>query len=151
MRFFFYGTLMQGGCNPVARRLHRRLGAGVPATVLGRLYALPDPAGWYPALLRDPAGAPVHGMMYDAGADFTCEDLAALDAYENFDPANLAESEYVRQSVPALIDSGGMIADAYLYHAPLPAGARPIPGGDFRAFLGAEGLPEYREPGAGIG
>ena len=35
--------------------------------------------------------------------------------------------------------------------APLPAGARPIPGGDFRAFLAAEGLPEYRETDAGGG
>ena len=142
---------MRGGCNPVAARLQDRLDRGVAATARGRLYAVPDPAGWYPALLPGAAGPLVHGMLHSAIAAFTAADLAALDAYENFDPANPAGSDYLRQPISVLTDSGEVVAQAYLYRAPLPAGARPIPGGDFRAFLAAEGLPEYRETDAGGG
>ncbi len=140
---------MPGGCNPIALRLQNWLDRGAAATTRGWLYALPDPAGWYPALIHDAAGPVVHGMVRHASAGFTPADLAALDAYENFDPANLAGSDYVRRPIPALTDSGEVLAVAYLYHAPLPVAARPIRGGDFRAFLAEQGLPEYRETGAG--
>jgi len=56
MRLFFYGTLMRGSCNPVASALHERLGPAVPARAAGWLFALPDPEGWYPALVPDADG-----------------------------------------------------------------------------------------------
>jgi len=144
VRLFFYGTLMQGTCNDVATALHRRLEAGVPATAPGRLYAIPDPAGWYPAFIPDPAGAAVHGMVHAAGPGFAQADLAALDAYEDYRPADPAGSLYLRR--PLTVSSAGedIGAQAYIYNAVLPAGARPIACGDFRTFLAAHGLPEFR-------
>ena len=52
MRFFFYGTLVAGRGNAVAARAHARLGPGVPGVAEGRLYAISDSGGWYPALVR---------------------------------------------------------------------------------------------------
>ena len=40
MRFFQYGTQMQGGCNPVAVALHRVLQPGRPAEIRGSLHDL---------------------------------------------------------------------------------------------------------------
>lgn len=55
-RFFFYGTLIAGAA-PVAEPLRgalsklRELG---PAQVSGTIHAIPDPQGWYPAMLAGP-------------------------------------------------------------------------------------------------
>ena len=69
-------------------------------TATGRLYAIPDPAGWYPAFIPDPAGAAVHGMVHAAGPGFAQADLAALDAYEDYRPADPAGSLYLRRQGP---------------------------------------------------
>ena len=136
MRFFLYGTLLQGACNGVATALHRGLEPGRAAVARGALHAIPDPAGWYPALLPDPAGAPVHGMVHETGPAFTPADLAALDAWEGTD--------YARAEIP--VEDGGLffMAHAWLWTAPLPPGALAIPEGDFRAFAAAHGLAEFR-------
>ncbi|HMO69548.1 MAG TPA: gamma-glutamylcyclotransferase, partial [Novosphingobium sp.] len=93
-RFFFYGTLMAASGHPLARALHTRLHPLGPATVPGALFAIPDAAGWYPALL--PGDGLVHGTLHAAGPDFAATDLAAIDGFEDFDSADPAASLYCR-------------------------------------------------------
>ncbi len=145
MRFFFYGTLIAGSGNPVARAIHARLCPVGPATTKGRLHAIPDPDGWYPALL--PGTGTVHGRLYETAADFAAADLALLDAYEDFDPARPAASLYRREPV-IVLEAGGAEgpAEAYRFNRSLPADALPVPGGDFARWLAARG-----EAGFGCG
>lgn len=145
MRFFFYGTLLPGSCNAVAAAVHRKLTRGIPAFARGHLHAVPDPAGWYPAFRADPAGEQVGGMLHTALPDFAPADLAALDFYENFKPDDHPGSEYLRSEITVSTADGRHQAYAYLYRELLPAGALEVSGGDFRAFLAQNGLPEYRE------
>ena len=140
MRFFFYGTLIAGSGNRMARLVQERLRFVGPGAARGTLHAIADPRGWYPALLR--GGGEVRGMIYEAPPDFTAADLARLDAYEDYDPASPAASLYLR--VPVMVTPAGT-AQAYIYNRLLPAGSRPIPGGDFRAWLAAEGLRAFGE------
>jgi gamma-glutamylcyclotransferase (GGCT)/AIG2-like uncharacterized protein YtfP len=138
MRFFFYGTLQSGSRNPVARRIHARLVAEGPGQVRGALHAVPDWDGWFPALLGGPGI--VHGQVYGVGPDFSPADLAAMDTYEDFDPADPTRSLYLRRSLPLV--SGGVV-QVYCFNRPLPPGARPIPDGDFRAWLASTNRPEF--------
>ena len=143
LRFFFYGTLMAGSGNAVADELHGRLGAGRAGTVAGRMYAISDPDGWYPALV---AGAGqddvcVAGLVHEVGAEFGADDLAALDAYEAFYPDDPAACEYMRREVTVTLAEGGEVrAQAYVYVRDLPADAALIAGGDFAAFLRERGV-----------
>lgn len=139
MHFFFYGTLLDGSDNPVARAIHALLEPVGAATVQGVLHAVPDEQGWFPALL--PGDGTVHGKLYAARRDFTPADLARMDAYEDFDPADPAASLYLRQTCQT---GQGGTAEVYLFNQPLPQGSRPIPTGSFRAWLEAEGLPQFR-------
>lgn len=138
MRFFFYGTLLAGSENAVAREIHRLLAPLGPARVAGSLVAIPDPRGWYPALLSGEVEA--HGWLYESRESFGSADLARLDAYEDYDPADPGGSLYIRRAVMLL---GGGRAEAYFWNRPLPDGARPIPGGDFRRWLAERGLQAF--------
>lgn len=62
IRFFFYGTLLDGSDNPVARSIHAKLVAEGPATARGELHAITDPEGWFPALL--PGEGEIRGGLY---------------------------------------------------------------------------------------
>ena len=135
MRFFLYGTLMAGIANPVAQDLHRRLRRGEPSSARGALFAIPDPDGWYPALLADAAGGLVRGMIHEALPAFGAADLAALDAYEG--------AEYRRQAIPVCEGAQAIMAEAWLWRGPLPEHAVPLPHGDFARFLEERGLPVY--------
>ena len=64
MNFFFYGTLLDGSDNAAARAVHALLAPLGPATVAGRMAAVPDADGWYPALL--PGDGLVHGRLFAA-------------------------------------------------------------------------------------
>ncbi|MBC2667495.1 gamma-glutamylcyclotransferase [Novosphingobium flavum] len=132
MRFFLYGTLLAGSGNGVATDLHRKLAPGSPAEARGSLFAVPDPDGWYPALMHDPEGGPVRGVMHETLPPFSEADLAALDAYEGAD--------YVRAEIP--VEDGGLtfMAHAWVWAGALPSGAEPVPDGDFAAFLMRRGL-----------
>ena len=138
MRFFFYGTLLEGSVNSVARDLHALLEPVGPERVAGMLYAFPDPEGWFPALI--PGEGKAHGMVYSAHAHFSPADLARIDAYEDYDPAHPARSLYLRREV--LLTCGGL-AQAYVWNKPLPEGAQHIAGGDFRRWLATGGLPQF--------
>lgn len=138
MRFFFYGTLLDGSDNPVARAVHALLAPVGPATVRGALHAVPDAAGWFPALLAGHDA--VHGRIYAARGHFTPADLARMDAYEDYDPARPAASLYLRRAI--MVDDRTR-AEAYLFNQPLPGGSTPIPHGDFRRWLRESGKPQF--------
>lgn len=118
---FLYGVLRAADAGP----LLAGLGPGWSATVPGELWALPDPRGWYPALL--PGEGTVQGMLHEAGD----VDLAALDAAK--------APEYRRRDVTVTSGSGELPAMAWLYTADLPDGAEPVPDGDFTAWLADTG------------
>jgi len=136
-RFFFYGTLSAGMDNPVIAAVRPKLGPGRPARVAGRLHAIPERDGWYPALVA--GDGLVEGQVYAVGPGFTADDLALLDRYEAFDPDDPEGSEYIRTVIVVETDGGPLAADAYLYRAALPASARPIAEPSFAAYLAAHG------------
>jgi len=140
MRFFFYGTLGAGMDNPMIRAIRPKLGPARRAAVRGHLYALPDRDGWYPALLLQADGGVVEGVVHDAGEDFTARDLATLDAYEAFDPEDEAASQYVRREIAVRCEGAALVAQAYLFNAPLPPEACRIEQPSFAAFLAAHGF-----------
>jgi len=140
VRFFFYGTLIDPTANAMARRVHERMAVIGPATVAGLIHAVPDPDGWYPVLV--PGHGTVRGVLCETGPAFNADDLAALDAYEGFEPAVPAASHYVRCDVPTSFGP----AQAYLFNQPLPAGAVPICNGDFRAWLRETGHSPFAPP-----
>lgn len=145
MHYFFYGTLMAGSGNRVSDRIHARLFSLGPATTQGRLFAIPTPQGWYPALITDPDGGAVHGEAYRALPEWSAADLDLLDAYEAYYPDRPEESEYLRQPIGIRLAEGREEpADAYVYRAALPDGAVPVPCGNFRDFLADNRLPAYR-------
>lgn len=127
--FFFYGTLIAGSGNGHERAAHALMRDGCAASVRGRLYAVPDPAGWYPALL--PGAGWVQGMVYRAGPRFDARALARMDAYEGRD--------YRR----CVMKAGAVMAQAYIWRGALPRGAQRIAGGDFRLWLKARGRRAY--------
>jgi gamma-glutamylcyclotransferase (GGCT)/AIG2-like uncharacterized protein YtfP len=132
--FFFYGTLIAGSGNPVEKSAHAKLRPAGPAAARGRVYAVRDAQGWYPALV--PGAGCVRGMLYEAAAQFGKDDLARLDAYEDCDNADPGGSLYLRREISICADHRcTMSAQAYLFNRPLPANARRIPEGDFRAWL----------------
>lgn len=142
MRFFFYGTLLDGSDNAVARDIHALLAPVGPASLRGAMHGVPDAAGWFPALLE--GEAEVHGRLYEARPHFTVADLARMDAYEDYAPANEDTSLYVRRARAVTGPDGqACTAQVYLYNQPLPAGSLPIPGGDFRAWLTERGFGQF--------
>jgi gamma-glutamylcyclotransferase (GGCT)/AIG2-like uncharacterized protein YtfP len=142
MRFFFYGTLIADSDNPVAAAAHALLRDLGPATARGALYGVGEAEGWYPVLLW--GASAVHGRLYEAAPGFGETDLAALDAYEDFDPADPAGSLYIRSTI-VVTDAGGTFreAQAYNFNRQLPPGAQAIPDGNFRAWIAREGLRPY--------
>lgn len=130
MRLFLYGTLQQDTGHPHSEWLFTLVEPEGAATTRGTLWAIPDPQGWYPALL--PGEGTVMGQAVAARAALDACALARLDVFE---------AGYCRREI---VLDGGDIAQAWLWARELPAGARPIPGGDYRAWLGQTGLPPYR-------
>ena len=143
MRFFFYGTLMAGAGNPVARTLHRRLRAGIAATVRGRLVAVRDPLGWYPALV--PGNGQVRGRLHATRPGFSPRDLALIDGWEGYDPARPHAGDYARVALAVRAGGGAARAQGYVWCGRLPAGCVPVPRGDFAAFLAARRARGYQE------
>jgi gamma-glutamylcyclotransferase (GGCT)/AIG2-like uncharacterized protein YtfP len=142
LRFFFYGTLIAGSGNRVAAATHALLHDLGPATTRGVLHAIEDTEGWYPILLA--GDDTVHGRLYEAATGFGARDLAVLDAYEDYDPAEPAGSLYRRVAMAATdADGAAHEAQAYLYNRPVPEATRAVPHGDFHAWLAHEGLRAY--------
>lgn len=149
MQFFFYGTLQAGSENPVAQLVHTLLEPLGAAQVAGALFAVPDPDGWYPALL--PGADAVHGQLYRAGAGFDAAALDRMDAYEDYRPGDPAGSLYVRGEAALLGggDEGSGTAQVYRFNQPLLPGSLPLPGGDFRTWLAGSGKAAFAGRRAG--
>ena len=136
--FFFYGTLVAGNPNPVAAAIHAALEPLGTAQAVGLLYAIHDPAGWFPALVA--GEGEVTGALYWAGPGFDADLLARMDAYEDFNPADPAGSLYRRESITVRTDDGaGIAAAAYLWNRALPSGAEHIGNGHFASWLAETG------------
>lgn len=142
MRFFFYGTLGEESTTPMARHVHSLMEPIGPAIVAGRIHALCDPHGWYPVLVE--GGGEVRGQVFETRNHFTDADLAALDAYENYDPASPGTSQYVRCEVETSLGP----AQCYRFNEALPADAVPIRSGDFRQWLAETGHSPFSPPPA---
>jgi gamma-glutamylcyclotransferase (GGCT)/AIG2-like uncharacterized protein YtfP len=138
VRLFVYGTLQPRVGTPMGAWIAERLVRAEPATVAGRLWAVPageggpenEPGGWFPALL--PAGPcrRVTGMV--CTLRLTRAELGLLDRYEGH--------EYRRVALVARGLAGrGIAAQAYLWRVGLPPGSRPIADGDFLRWLRAGG------------
>ena len=142
MRFFFYGTLIAGSGNRVAAALQDKLVCLGPAAARGRLYAVSDGRGHYPALL--PGHGVVHGMLYETLPAFSRHDLAEMDAYEEYDPRRHASSLYHRRPIAIRVaDAQTVRAQAYVYRRALPMAAKLIADGDFRAWLARTGAAAF--------
>ena len=134
MRFFFYGTLIAGSGNEALAGLHDTLACVGPAAAHGRLYAIRDPGGWYPALLPGPGL--VHGMLYESLPRFGRRELARMDAYEEFDVRRPAASLYRRRAIGIRRSGASVVgAQSYVYNRALPLGASRIADGDFHGWL----------------
>jgi Uncharacterized conserved protein len=140
--FFFYGTLGASFAGTAARRAHSRLRPRGRARVRGRLWAIPDALGWYPALVAGKGW--VEGELAVAAA-FSVRDLAMLDHYEDFYPRRRAVSLYWRES--AVARDGWRRrrpVQLYRYVGRVPKGALPIDGGDFADWLRQTGNRPYQ-------
>jgi gamma-glutamylcyclotransferase (GGCT)/AIG2-like uncharacterized protein YtfP len=129
---FAYGSLRPALAPPSVRPLLRRLVELGPAWMPGRLCDL----GLYPAAQLDPdAETHIRGEVFQLPD--ARETLAALDDYEDFDPADPAASLYLRVRHPAtLADGSQLLCWVYVYSLP-PRDAMLIPDGDYvrwRAF-----------------
>lgn len=136
MRFFLYGTLMQGSDTAMARWLGDRLDACEPGSVPGRMIAVRSATGWFPAILpRSGAqGGRVQGMVGEAR--LAPGELAVLDRYEGV--------EYRRAVMRVQTASGHCTAQAWIWRFAPPPGSMPVPSGDFRAWLAQNGEPILR-------
>jgi len=138
MLFFFYGTLLDGSDNPVAREVHRLLERIGDATICGDLVAIPDAQGWFPGLIAGEGTA--HGALYQTRDHFTPADLARLDAYEDVIPDAPERSLYRRVEREVMLrDGSAHIAQVYLFNQPLPPGSLAIVDGSFRRWLTERG------------
>jgi gamma-glutamylcyclotransferase (GGCT)/AIG2-like uncharacterized protein YtfP len=128
LRLFVYGTLQPGGGTPMGDWVAARLIDIEPATVPGRLLAIREGDGWFPALLPARGGEQVRGTM--CTLRLTPADLAFLDRYEG--------GEYRRVARSARSRSGRRIAvQLYAWRVAIPPACPTIAGGDFRAWLRA--------------
>ena len=151
-RFFFYGTLMARSDHPVARHLHGFLRSLGPAYLPGRLVALPDRKGWYPALTLGEGR--VTGEVHVPRRGWLApHELAALDRYEGCLRSARLRSDYWRATLGArlVVRAGrqgadlrpGLAVQAYVWSGVLPRAAVPIEDGDFAAWLARTGHRAY--------
>jgi gamma-glutamylcyclotransferase (GGCT)/AIG2-like uncharacterized protein YtfP len=125
MHLFFYGILQGDVAQGPVRDLLTGIGPGVPATARGRLFAVRNEAGAYPAMVE--GDGEVRGMLHEVGG----VDLAALDVFEG--------AEYRRAEIDV---EGGQIAQAYLW-AGGTENLEPIAHGEFARWLRENGLNAY--------
>ena len=137
---FFYGVLRPGLVSGRMAEIVALLGSPKPATVSGCLYAVPDPRGHYPVMVATRAAERVNGTVLMPGPQFEASDLAELDAFEGFDPADPIASDYVRKRLPATLADGAVFAaDVYRWNRAVGADFIPIPHGDFTRYLAESG------------
>ena len=106
---FVYGTLMQAGGHPMARRLASQSTVIGPGTIAGRLYNL----GRYPgAVLGEAASGCVHGIALRL--HHPERTLSWLDAYEGASESDPEPRAYARVVIEVQLKGGRQI-DAWVY------------------------------------
>ncbi|SFF74227.1 Uncharacterized conserved protein YtfP, gamma-glutamylcyclotransferase (GGCT)/AIG2-like family [Novosphingobium sp. CF614] len=126
VRLFVYGTLQPLAGTRMARWIAARLTRAEPACVPGRLFAVRDGRGWFPALVPARSAARVRGTLCELM--LTSGELVLLDRYEGI--------EYRRVWLPVRMDGGSrMRAQAYRWRLALPPKSPMIAGGDFLDWL----------------
>ncbi len=142
---FFYGVLRPGLASGRMAGLISLLGQAHPATVSGKLYAVPDPRGHYPVMIAAGAGERVHGALLIPGPRFGAAEMAEFDAFEGFEPGNPDGSDYLRLTLEVKLSDGSAVdADAYRWNRALRGDSILIVHGDFARYLaesGARALP----------
>ena len=82
----------------------------------------------------------VSGAVLAPGPLFGSCQLAELDAFEGFDPADPIGSDYVRESLHATLADGLTLgADAYRWNRVIAGDFIPIAHGDFARYLAESG------------
>lgn len=128
---FVYGTLRPGEKNHPAYLAGRTL-AELPASISGQLYFVAD--GGYPYVIEG-EGRVWGELIRIAPAHYTTT-LKALDALEEYDPANEKDSVYVRRAaLVRLADGSEERAWVYYWNCAQVVGRR-IAGGDFKHSKG---------------
>lgn len=124
---FVYGSLLPGeaGANNVSV-VQQLLRLG-PAYARGRLYDLGEYAG---AILDAAADTEIAGEVFELPADPAV--LAALDAYEGYDPAGPKDCLFVRLQTPVRLPDGRKINSWIYAYNRQPGRAPLIADGDYR-------------------
>ena len=137
---FFYGVLRPGLASGRMAGLIALLGQARPATISGKLYAVPDPRGHYPVMIAAGAGERVHGTVLIPGPRFGAAELAEFDAFEGFEPGNPDGSDYLRRTLVATSSDGSAVdADAYHWNRAVGGDSILIAHGDFARYLAESG------------
>jgi gamma-glutamylcyclotransferase (GGCT)/AIG2-like uncharacterized protein YtfP len=111
---FIYGTLHPDRAPSEIAAAARRLIFIGPATIHARLYNL----GAYPGAVLDSTAPPLPGELF---AVPDAETLAALDAYEDFRPADPASSLFLRVETTATLPNGSRHpCQIYVYNREAP-------------------------------
>ena len=116
----------------------RRAGVDALLTFAGRgsIQAALFDLGPYPAAVPGPSGL-VRGELYEMTDPAAA--LAALDRFEDCDPARPDESLYIRTEMAVSCDDGGSrLAWVYLFRPALGSAAR-IASGDYRQHVESHG------------
>ncbi len=123
---FAYGTLQHGHAPQEMTAAVGQLRAVGRGTVAGALYDMGDYPG---AILNPEAQEKIRGTIFALPAD--PEFLRNLDAYEEYDPAAPAGSQFLRTACTAELDSGALVECwIYVYNRPVAAAPR-IEGGQW--------------------
>lgn len=130
MRLFFYGVLLEEVAQGSVRELLKGIGPGKHATARGKLYAVNELGGSFPAMVA--GDGVVEGMLHEA-ADV---DLAALDAFEG--------REFRRTTIAVEVGGESCEAQAYLWRGGVEA-LEPIGHGDFALWLAETGRVAIRD------
>lgn len=138
LRLFLYGTLQPAARTGMSRWIERRILWSRAATATGRMFALREGKGWFPALVPAKGYARVRGTLCEL--DLRPGELARLDRYEG--------TEYRRVVLPVRTGNRGTVAaQAYLWRTALAGDARPVRSGDFLGWLRDNGLDAFSSPG----
>ena len=115
---FLYGTLHPDRAPAEIAPAARRLIPVGPATIRARLYDL----GAYPGvILSDEADATAPEVPGEVFSVPDATTLAALDRYEDYRPADLAASLFLRTETVVTLDDGSRHSCwVYVYNGPLP-------------------------------
>jgi gamma-glutamylcyclotransferase (GGCT)/AIG2-like uncharacterized protein YtfP len=122
---FSYGTLQPGLAPPEIEPLVARFQLVGRASVNGFLYEFGD----YPGAVLSSAEEKVWGQIFVLPDDSDL--ISRLDQYEEFDPLDIKNSQFVRQKCEATLEIGEVVqAWIYVYNRSVDDGQR-ILNGDF--------------------